>query len=80
MIKNANVCQELISQKRKKKKICYLEDFAVSEDHGVKIKESEIKTCQWTKKTLRRKADGDINFYWSTWNSSQRLRKGNWKR
>ena len=55
-------------------------DFAIPEDHRVKLKESEkrdkyLDFARELKKTMKHEGDSDTNCYWCTWNSYQKISK-----
>ena len=65
----------------KKEKTGPLVDFAVLEDHKVRIKESEktgkyLDLAKELKKTVESTSDGDTIRSWCTWNGPQRFGKG----
>ena len=67
-----------------RKKICQIMDFAVPEDHQLKIKESEkIDKCldlaRELKKAMEHDSDGDTICGWYSWNNPQVVVKGSWK-
>ena len=72
---------EIANKKEKKKNCnCWIVDFTVSEDHKVKIKESEKRNkfldLAREKQTMEREGVGDSSCGWCTWNNPQRIGKG----
>ena len=67
---------------RQKKKITnQILNFAVTDNHRVKIREKEKKrqifsSCKGTKKDMEHECEGDTNCNWCTWNDPQKCLKG----
>ena len=62
---------------KKKQRICYLVDFAVLEDHKVKMKESKNidKYLDLARELEEHESGGDTHCSWFTWNSLQSFGK-----
>ena len=66
----------------KKKRNCWIVDFAVPVDHRVKLKENEkgdkyLDLARKLKKTVEHESDDDTNYDWCSWYCHQRIGKGN---
>ena len=65
----------MISNKKKKKRICKIVDFVVPTDHRIKLKECEQKDkyhdlARELKKTMEHAGNNYTNCNWCVWNSN----------
>ena len=68
-------------QKKKKKRICKIVDFAVPADHRINLKEYERKDkyldlARKLKRTMENEGDDCANCDWCFWNSKETIIKG----
>ena len=73
----------VIVKKKKKKRICWIVDFAIPSNHRVKLKESEktdkyLDLARETEKTIKYESDSDTECNWCTWYSNQKFDTGTW--
>ena len=72
---------QIKKKKRKKKRTCWIVNFAVSADHREKIKESKkidycLDLARELKENMEQEGDGDTNCGWRTCDNPQRIGKG----